>query len=248
MPLQIARRASCIASASVGATDERRGRAWGTVASASRDLRPRGRARPGYSRVAGHGYAVPIHPARRNALQLLVGQLAFGDLTREESLKSIGLFASEVMPVLRAKVVAMRARRPALRRVVALISSFSPLKVSRSRRLSTMESSRVRLAADVGGLHGCRRVRRDDGELKLGKTLTTPVRLVDGIENGSRRRARAFAPRVCSCMAPRLHQHHPGAHRRKVPLLTTQGFATSTRSAVSTGRNPTICFFTGTSR
>jgi alkanesulfonate monooxygenase SsuD/methylene tetrahydromethanopterin reductase-like flavin-dependent oxidoreductase (luciferase family) len=33
-----------------------------------------------------------------------VGQFAFGDLTREESLRSIGLFASEVMPVLRAKV------------------------------------------------------------------------------------------------------------------------------------------------
>jgi alkanesulfonate monooxygenase SsuD/methylene tetrahydromethanopterin reductase-like flavin-dependent oxidoreductase (luciferase family) len=36
----------------------------------------------------------------------LVGQFAFGDLTREESLRSIGLFAGEVMPVLRAKVVA----------------------------------------------------------------------------------------------------------------------------------------------
>jgi alkanesulfonate monooxygenase SsuD/methylene tetrahydromethanopterin reductase-like flavin-dependent oxidoreductase (luciferase family) len=32
----------------------------------------------------------------------LVGQFAFGDLTRDESLQSIGLFASEVMPVLRA--------------------------------------------------------------------------------------------------------------------------------------------------
>jgi alkanesulfonate monooxygenase SsuD/methylene tetrahydromethanopterin reductase-like flavin-dependent oxidoreductase (luciferase family) len=34
----------------------------------------------------------------------LVGQFAFGDMTREESLRSIGLFASDVMPVLRAKV------------------------------------------------------------------------------------------------------------------------------------------------
>jgi alkanesulfonate monooxygenase SsuD/methylene tetrahydromethanopterin reductase-like flavin-dependent oxidoreductase (luciferase family) len=32
-----------------------------------------------------------------------VGQFAFGDLTRDESLRSIGLFASEVMPVLRAR-------------------------------------------------------------------------------------------------------------------------------------------------
>jgi hypothetical protein len=31
-----------------------------------------------------------------------VGQFAFGDLTREECLKSIGLFAEEVMPALRA--------------------------------------------------------------------------------------------------------------------------------------------------
>jgi hypothetical protein len=36
----------------------------------------------------------------------LVGQFAFGDLTRDESLQSIGLFASEVMPVLRARSVA----------------------------------------------------------------------------------------------------------------------------------------------
>jgi hypothetical protein len=35
-----------------------------------------------------------------------VGQFAFGDLTRDESLSSIGLFASEVMPVLRAKAAA----------------------------------------------------------------------------------------------------------------------------------------------
>jgi alkanesulfonate monooxygenase SsuD/methylene tetrahydromethanopterin reductase-like flavin-dependent oxidoreductase (luciferase family) len=36
----------------------------------------------------------------------LVGQFAFGDLTRDEALQSIGLFASEVMPVLRASPVA----------------------------------------------------------------------------------------------------------------------------------------------
>jgi hypothetical protein len=32
----------------------------------------------------------------------IVGQFAFGDLTRDECLRSIGLFADEVMPVLRA--------------------------------------------------------------------------------------------------------------------------------------------------
>jgi hypothetical protein len=40
----------------------------------------------------------------------LVGQFAFGDLTLEESLRSIGLFAGEVMPALRAKA---RAAAPA---------------------------------------------------------------------------------------------------------------------------------------
>ena len=35
-----------------------------------------------------------------------VGQFAFGDHTRDESLRSIGLFASEVMPKLRGKTVA----------------------------------------------------------------------------------------------------------------------------------------------
>jgi len=33
----------------------------------------------------------------------VVGQFAFGDLTLEESLQSIGLFAGEVVPLLRAK-------------------------------------------------------------------------------------------------------------------------------------------------
>jgi hypothetical protein len=35
----------------------------------------------------------------------VVGQFAFGDLTLAESLRSIGLFASDVMPVLRNKAV-----------------------------------------------------------------------------------------------------------------------------------------------
>jgi hypothetical protein len=36
----------------------------------------------------------------------LVGQFTFGDLTREEGLRSIALFADEVMPKLRGKTVA----------------------------------------------------------------------------------------------------------------------------------------------
>jgi hypothetical protein len=35
----------------------------------------------------------------------MVGQFAFGDLTLAESLRSIGLFANDVMPALRNKAV-----------------------------------------------------------------------------------------------------------------------------------------------
>jgi hypothetical protein len=35
----------------------------------------------------------------------LVGQFAFGDISREEGLRSIGLFADQVMPKLRGKTV-----------------------------------------------------------------------------------------------------------------------------------------------
>jgi hypothetical protein len=35
----------------------------------------------------------------------IVGQFAFGDLTRDECLRSIKLFADEVMPALRASVI-----------------------------------------------------------------------------------------------------------------------------------------------
>jgi hypothetical protein len=35
-----------------------------------------------------------------------VGQFAFGDLTLDETLQSIGLFTSEVVPLLRAKAAA----------------------------------------------------------------------------------------------------------------------------------------------
>jgi hypothetical protein len=35
----------------------------------------------------------------------VVGQFAFGDLTRAECLRSISLFADEVMPALRTKAV-----------------------------------------------------------------------------------------------------------------------------------------------
>src|SRR5262249_5541146 len=42
---------------------------------------------------------------RATGCNYVVGQFAFGDLTREESLRSIGLFAGEVIPLLRADIV-----------------------------------------------------------------------------------------------------------------------------------------------
>jgi N-methylhydantoinase A len=48
-----------------------------------------------------------------------------------------------------------------------------------------MAPTQLRLAADVGGTFtDVAAFDETTGELQLGKTLTTPVRLVDGIEAG----------------------------------------------------------------
>src|SRR5260221_2406491 len=48
-----------------------------------------------------------------------------------------------------------------------------------------MESSRIRLAADVGGTFtDVAAFDETTGELRLGKALTTPARLVTGVEKG----------------------------------------------------------------
>src|SRR5215468_171519 len=68
-----------------------------------------------------------------------------------------------------------------------------------------MELSRVRLAADVGGTFtDVAAFDETTGELRLGKTLTTPARLVTGVENGvtkagAQRRVdlRPVRPRTC---------------------------------------------------
>jgi len=112
-----------------------------------------------------------------------------------------------------------------------------------------MESSRVRLAADVGDLHGCRRVRRDDGELKLGKTLTTPVRLVDGIENGVTKAGASFrAARLFLHGTTVAIKHHPGAHRRKVRAAHHSGLPRHLRDRRVNRPESYNLFFTGTSR
>src|SRR5215213_4633383 len=89
-----------------------------------------------------------------------------------------------------------------------------------------LESRQTRLAADVGGTFtdvAC--FDEGTGEFRLGKTLTTPARLVDGIEQGVDRAGAGFA-------AARLFLHgttvaintileRSGA---RCALLTTQGF------------------------
>ena len=89
-----------------------------------------------------------------------------------------------------------------------------------------MESSRVRLAADVGGTFtDVAAFDETTGELRLGKTLTTPTRLVTGVESGVIKASAQFS-------RARLFLHGTTVaintilERTGAPsaLLTTQGF------------------------
>ena len=53
-------------------------------------------------RIARDGDGIFATQLAETGCNYVVGQFAFGDLTRDECLRSIGLFASEVMPALRA--------------------------------------------------------------------------------------------------------------------------------------------------
>ena len=92
--------------------------------------------------------------------------------------------------------------------------------------MSTREASRIRLAADVGGTFtDVAAFDETTGELRLGKALTTPARLVTGIENGVTKAGERFS-------AARLFLHGTTVaintilERTGAPcaLLTTQGF------------------------
>jgi N-methylhydantoinase A/oxoprolinase/acetone carboxylase beta subunit len=113
-----------------------------------------------------------------------------------------------------------------------------------------MESSRIRLAADVGGTFtDVAAFDETTGELRLGKTLTTPARLVTGVEKGVTKAGARFS-------GARLFLH--GTTVAITPFWSGRGrlarssppkaSATSTRSAASIGRNPTISSFAATSR
>src|SRR5262245_38355041 len=89
-----------------------------------------------------------------------------------------------------------------------------------------MESSQIRLSADVGGTFtDVAAFDETTGELQLGKTLTTPARLVDGIEGGVAKAGADFR-------AARLFLHGTTVaintilERTGAPcaLITTQGF------------------------
>src|SRR5262247_4900278 len=89
-----------------------------------------------------------------------------------------------------------------------------------------MESSRVRLAADVGGTFtDVAAFDEITGDLRLGKTLTTPAQLVTGVESGVTKagaqfsRARLFLHGTTVAINTILER--TGA---PCALLTTQGF------------------------
>ena len=76
----------------------------------------------------------------------------------------------------------------------------------------------IRLSADVGGTFtDVAAFDETTGALRLGKTLTTPQRLVTGIENGV---GKAGSQLLGGAAVPARHhgrdQHHPGAQRREM--------------------------------
>jgi N-methylhydantoinase A len=89
-----------------------------------------------------------------------------------------------------------------------------------------MESSQIRLSADVGGTFtDVAAFDETTGELRLGKTLTTPARLVAGVENGVARADAQFrATRLFlhgTTIAVNTILERTGA---TCALITTQGF------------------------
>ena len=89
-----------------------------------------------------------------------------------------------------------------------------------------MESSRIRLAADVGGTFtDVAAFDETTGELRLGKTLTTPARLVTGVEKGvTKAGARFSGARLFlhgTTVAINTILQESGS---KVGLITTLGF------------------------
>jgi N-methylhydantoinase A len=91
---------------------------------------------------------------------------------------------------------------------------------------SARQASQLRLSADVGGTFtDIAAFDEASGELRLGKTLTTPSRLVDGIEHGVEKAGASFRASHLflhgTTVAINTILERTGA---KCALLTTQGF------------------------
>src|SRR5882757_355714 len=91
---------------------------------------------------------------------------------------------------------------------------------------SARQASQLRLSADVGGTFtDIAAFDEASGELRLGKTLTTPARLVDGIEHGVEKAGASFRASHLflhgTTVAINTILERTGA---KCALLTTQGF------------------------
>src|SRR6267143_1367187 len=99
-------------------------------------------------------------------------------------------------------------------------------KLPAGRRSPPYASARTRLAADIGGTF-TDIVAFDEktGRLLLGKALSTPARLVDGISNGMEKAGARFADAEAflhgSTIAINTMLERTGA---KTALLTTEGF------------------------
>jgi N-methylhydantoinase A len=92
--------------------------------------------------------------------------------------------------------------------------------------MSMLESSRIRLAADVGGTFtDVAAFDETTGALELGKTLTTPAALVTGIENGVRKAGLSLGSAALflhgTTIAINTILERSGA---ACALITTQGF------------------------
>ena len=88
------------------------------------------------------------------------------------------------------------------------------------------QTDRIRLSADVGGTFtDIAAFNERTGEFSLGKTLTTPARLVDGIQTGVTKAGAAFADARLflhgTTVAINTILERTGAN---CALLTTQGF------------------------
>ena len=105
------------------------------------------------------------------------------------------------------------------------------------------DQSKLRLASDIGGTFTDVAVFDEaSGKLTFGKALSTPQRLVEGINNGVAKTGADYKDAGLflhgSTIAINTILERKGA---KTALIITKGFPTSTKSAASTGLTRTIC-------